>query len=529
MALKARLDLRQSQSLVMTPQLQQAIKLLQFNNIELSNFIDSELMENPLLERADPGQTYAETGDGAVGNGDEGIDSRSTDNFSDREDQFGTDRLTASDSMGSDDGPLDVANDALYGGEGEITRNGEPVAGNHDYAAPHGGGAGGAGGGGSSGGGGGEDLPGLEQTLADEATLRQSLDDQLNIAFADSMSRMIGSYLIDMLDDNGYVSGELGEVSEALECDMAAVERVLAVMQGFDPVGIFARNLAECLELQLRELNRYDPAMAALLANLDLLAKRDFDRLRRVCGVDSDDLYDMIAEIKTLDPRPGKTADGEVATPVIPDVLMRAAGNGNWHLELNSEALPRVLVNEDYVAQIGSGLRDREERGFMSEKLQTANWLVKALHQRATTIMKVASEIVRQQDGFFTHGVGHLRPLILRDIAEAIGMHESTVSRVTNGKFMSTPRGMFELKYFFTTAISSSDGGDAYSSESVRYRIKSLIDNEDPKKILSDDKLVELLGKEGIDIARRTVAKYREAMRIPSSVQRRREKKSRAS
>lgn len=526
MALKARLDLRQSQSLVMTPQLQQAIKLLQFNNIELSNFIDSELMENPLLERADPGQTYAEAGDGAVGNGDEGLDSRSNDNFTDRDDQFGTDRLTASETMGSNDGPLDVSSDALYGGEGEITGNGEPVSGSHDYSAPYSGGAGGAGGGSAAGG---DDLPGLEQTLADEATLRQSLDDQLNIAFADAMSRMIGSYLIDMLDENGYISGELDEVSEALECDIPDVERVLKVMQGFDPVGIFARDLAECLELQLRELNRYDPAMAALLANLELLAKRDFDRLRRVCGVDSDDLYDMIAEIKTLDPRPGKTADGEVATPVIPDVLMRAAGNGNWHLELNSEALPRVLVNEDYVAQIGSGLRDREERGFMSEKLQSANWLVKALHQRATTIMKVASEIVRQQDGFFTHGVGHLRPLILRDIAEAIGMHESTVSRVTNGKFMSTPRGMFELKYFFTTAISSSDGGDAYSSEAVRHRIKSLIDNEEPKKILSDDKLVELLGKEGIDIARRTVAKYREAMRIPSSVQRRREKKARAS
>ena len=526
MALKARLDLRQSQSLVMTPQLQQAIKLLQFNNIELSNFIDSELMENPLLERADPGQTYAEAGDGAVGNGDEGLDSRSNDNFTDRDDQFGIDRLTASETMGSNDGPLDVSSDALYGGEGEITRNGEPVSVSHDYSAPYSGGAGGAGGGSAAGG---DDLPGLEQTLADEATLRQSLDDQLNIAFADAMSRMIGSYLIDMLDENGYISGELDEVSEALECDIPDVERVLKVMQGFDPVGIFARDLAECLELQLRELNRYDPAMAALLANLELLAKRDFDRLRRVCGVDSDDLYDMIAEIKTLDPRPGKTADGEVATPVIPDVLMRAAGNGNWHLELNSEALPRVLVNEDYVAQIGSGLRDREERGFMSEKLQSANWLVKALHQRATTIMKVASEIVRQQDGFFTHGVGHLRPLILRDIAEAIGMHESTVSRVTNGKFMSTPRGMFELKYFFTTAISSSDGGDAYSSEAVRHRIKSLIDNEEPKKILSDDKLVELLGKEGIDIARRTVAKYREAMRIPSSVQRRREKKARAS
>ncbi|WP_417827422.1 RNA polymerase factor sigma-54 [Thalassospira sp.] len=527
MALKARLDLRQSQSLVMTPQLQQAIKLLQFNNIELSNFIDSELLENPLLERADPGQTYAEAGDSAVGNGDEGLDSRSSDNFADRDDQLGTDRLTASDTMGSDDGPLDVASDALYGGEGEITRNGEPVAGNHDFSAPYGaGGAGGAGGGAVAGG---DDLPGLEQTLADETTLRQSLDDQLNIAFADARSRMIGSYLIDMLDDNGYISGALDEVSEALECDLEDVERVLKVMQGFDPVGIFARNLAECLELQLRDLNRFDPAMAALLEHLDVLAKRDFDRLRRICGVDSDDLHDMIAEIKTLDPRPGKTADGEIATPVIPDVLMRAAGNGNWHLELNSEALPRVLVNEEYVAQIGAGIRDREERGFMSEKLQTANWLVKALHQRATTIMKVASEIVRQQDGFFTYGVSHLRPLILRDIAEAIGMHESTVSRVTNGKFMSTPRGMFELKYFFTTAISSSDGGDAYSSEAVRHRIKSLIDNEDPKKILSDDKLVELLGKEGIDIARRTVAKYREAMRIPSSVQRRREKKARAS
>ncbi|MHC8491552.1 RNA polymerase factor sigma-54 [Thalassospira sp. SM2505] len=527
MALKARLDLRQSQSLVMTPQLQQAIKLLQFNNIELSNFIDSELLENPLLERADPGQTFAETGDGAVGNGDDGIDSRSIDNFADREDRLGTDRLTASETMGSEDGPLDVSSDALYGGEGEISRNGEPVAGNHDYASPYGSGTGGSGGIGGSGSS--DDLPGLEQTLADEATLRQSLDDQLNIAFADAMSRMIGSYLIDMLDENGYISGDLDEVSEALECPMAEVERVLAVIQGFDPVGIFARDLAECLALQLREKNRYDPAMAALLANLDLLAKREFDRLRRVCGVDADDLHDMIAEIRTLDPRPGRTADGEAATPVIPDVLMRSAGNGNWHLELNSEALPRVLVNEDYVAQIGSGLRDREERSFMSEKLQTANWLVKALHQRATTIMKVASEIVRQQDGFFSHGVSHLRPLILRDIAEAIGMHESTVSRVTNGKFMSTPRGMFELKYFFTTAISSSDGGDAYSSEAVRHRIKSLIDNEDPKKILSDDKLVELLGKEGIDIARRTVAKYREAMRIPSSVQRRREKKSRAS
>lgn len=523
MALKARLDLRQSQSLVMTPQLQQAIKLLQFNNIELSNYIDSELLENPLLERADPGQTFAESGDDSVGNGEQGLDSRAQDDFQDREDRFGTDRLTGSDSFGGEDSaPLDCAADSLYNGEGEITADGAPVAGNHDYSMPYSGGSGGTGIGT-----GGDDLPGLEQTLADSATLRQSLDDQLHLEFSGQRERMIGSYLIDMLDENGYLTGDLGEVSEALDCSVDEVDAILRRMQGFEPVGIFARNLAECLELQLRDVNRFDPAMAALVANLDLLARREFDRLRRLCGVDGGDLDDMIGEIRRLDPRPGRTEDGEPASPVIPDVLMRRGSGGTWHLELNSDALPRVLVNEEYVAEIGQGLRDRNERNFLSEKLQNANWLVKALHQRATTILKVSSEIVHQQDGFFTHGVSHLRPLILRDIAEAIGMHESTVSRVTNGKFMATPRGVFELKYFFTTAISSATGGDAHSSESVRHRIKSLIDAEDPRKILSDDKLVELLQNEGIDIARRTVAKYREAMRIPSSVQRRREKKAR--
>ncbi|OSQ40440.1 RNA polymerase factor sigma-54 [Thalassospira mesophila] len=521
MALKARLDLRQSQSLVMTPQLQQAIKLLQFNNIELSNFIDSELLENPLLERAEPGQTFAETGDDAVGNGEPGLDTRAIDDFRDREDLRGTDRLASSDSMGSEaSSPLDCAPDALYDGEGEITPDGAPVSASHDYSQPY------SAGGGSMAGGDSDDLPGLEQTLADTITLRQSLDDQLNLAFSSPVMRMIGSYLIDMLDEKGYVAGDISEVCESLGCEMSQVETVLARMQGFEPVGIFARNLPECLELQLRDRNRFDPAMAALLGNLELLARREFDRLRRICAVDGDDLADMIAEIRTLDPRPGRTSDGDPATPVIPDVLVRAGNAGSWLIELNSDALPRVLVNEEYVAEISGGIRGRQEKSFVNERLQTANWLVKALHQRATTILKVASEIIRQQDGFFNHGVSHLRPLILRDIAEAISMHESTVSRVTNGKFMATPRGIFELKYFFTTAISSSDGGDSYSSESVRHRIKSLIDAENPKKILSDDKLVELLQKEGIDIARRTVAKYREAMRIPSSVQRRREKKA---
>ena len=293
-------------------------------------------------------------------------------------------------------------------------------------------------------------------------------------------------------------------------------------LQRFEPPGLFARDLAECLKLQLIDLNRFDPAMAALLDNLDLLAKREFAQLERICGVDREDLNDMIAEIRNLDPKPGQTHDGMAPSPVIPDILMRPNTQGGWVLELNAETLPRVLVNERYLAQVDGAAK--ETKAYLNEQLTNANWLVKALHQRATTILKVASEIVRQQDAFFAHGVGHLRPLVLRDIATVIDMHESTVSRVTSNKYISTPRGVLELKYFFTTAIASSAGGEAHSSEAVRHRIKALIDAEPPRKILSDDKIVELLKQEGIDIARRTVAKYREAMRIPSSVQRRREK-----
>jgi RNA polymerase sigma-54 factor len=345
---------------------------------------------------------------------------------------------------------------------------------------------------------------------------------QLSLDLADPVDRMIGAHLVDMVDDGGYLRGELADIAERLGCSVDRVEETLHLLQRFDPPGVFARSLPECLALQLRDRNRLDPAMQALLDNLPLLASRNAPALMQICGVDSEDLAEMVAELKALNPRPGFAFDTSAAEPVIPDVLVRPQGGG-WAIELNSETLPRVLVNNRYYAEVSGAARSKAERDYLAERYQQANWLVKALHQRATTILKVATEIVRQQEGFFRHGVQHLRPLVLRDIATAIEMHESTVSRVTSNKYMATPRGIFELKYFFTSAIAAASGGEALSAEAVRFRIKGLIEAE-ADGVLSDDRIVEILLKEGIDIARRTVAKYREAMRIPSSVQRRRQR-----
>ena len=258
--------------------------------------------------------------------------------------------------------------------------------------------------------------------------------------------------------------------------------------------------------------------------NLPLLAARNVAALMQLCEVDAEDLAEMIAEIRSLDPRPGHSFDAPPPQPVIPDILMVPQPQGGWIVELNPETMPRVLVNNRYYARVSRGIRSQAEREYLSERLQAANWLVKSLHQRALTILKVAAEIVRQQEAFFRHGVQALRPLILREVADAIGMHESTVSRVTSNKFIATPRGVFELKFFFTSSIAASGGGEAHSAEAVRFRIRGLIDGEPPEDTLSDEKIVELLQQDGVEIARRTVAKYREAMRIPSSVQRRREK-----
>jgi RNA polymerase sigma-54 factor len=497
MALSQRLDLRQTQALVMTPQLQQAIKLLQLSSIELTVFVERELEQNPLLEIDDSDH--------------EGRDSpTSADPALEPEPPPPAD-LTA--SLGSGDPPLagdDIDQwQAASGseGEGDVDFAGDAEAWHLQ---------------GSSGDGG--ELPGLEQGVAQGTTLRDHLLTQLGLDIDDVADRIIGAYLVDLVDDAGYLTSDLAAAADALGCDVARVEMVLAKLQRFDPPGIFARNLAECLSIQLRERDRLDPAMQMLLANLPLLAARDAPALMRLCGVDAADLSDMIAEIKSLNPKPGLALDSVTAAPVIPDITMRPQPMGGWIIELNQETLPRVLVNNRYYATLSRSPGNKVEKEYLAERLQSANWLVKSLHQRATTILRVATEIVHQQGAFFTHGVQFLRPLILRDIALAINMHESTVSRVTTNKFMATPRGIYELKYFFSSSIQASSGGDAHSAEAVRYRIKALIETEQRSEVLSDERIVDILQKDGVDIARRTVAKYRESLHIPSSVQRRRDK-----
>ncbi len=505
MALTQRLDLRQTQTLVMTPQLQQAIKLLQLSNLELAAFVDGEIERNPLLERDD--------GDGAP-DGEPALGDPPVVPAPGPADTTGTDTLARSEAIADGaDGPLDTdfenvwsdgdsggAEDGAFGSDrsGSGLRNGRT-----DFD---------------------DDSPDLEQTLWREVSLRDHLLGQVNMDLADPADRLIGSALVDLLDDAGYLAADLSQVAAQFGCAQAQVETVLARLQRFEPAGVFARSLSECLALQLAERNRLDPAMQALLGHLELLAQRNYAMLSRICGVDREDLADMIAELRALDPKPALTFNREVAQTIVPDILMRPQAGGGWVIELNADTLPRVLVNYRYHTAVTASVKGKAEREFIAECFASANWLVKSLHQRATTILKVAAEIVRQQDAFFAHGVQFLRPLILRDIADAIGMHESTVSRVTTNKFMATPRGVFELKYFFTTAIPGADGRISHSAEAVRFRIKSLIEKETADNVLSDDRIVEILRDDGIDIARRTVAKYREALRIPSSVQRRREK-----
>ncbi len=494
MSVSQRLEVRQSQSLVMTPQLQQAIKLLQLTNLELADYVAQEIEQNPLL-RADERGPDAEAGDWRE---HAAPDQREPGGGpADSAEGAVSDRLAA-----DSEAPLDA--DYSYDDLGP----GDGVAG----ALP-----------GASGRSGGETDLDFEQRYGAEASLRDRLVEQLHLAVPAGAGRLIGLYLIDSLDANGWLGVGLGEAAEQLGTAPAAVEAVLDVLQGFEPTGIFARDLKECLALQLAERDRLDPLMRRLLDHLDLVGARDYARLRRLLGVDDEDLADLLADIRACDPRPGLGLEGGPAEPVVPDVLMRAQPGGGWLVELNPETLPRVLVDRSYYTRIAGACRRKSEREYLSEQLQSANWLAKALHQRATTILKVAGELVRQQEGFFRHGIGHLKPLILRDVAEAIGMHESTVSRVTANKYIATPRGTFELKYFFTTAVSGANGAEV-SAESVRYRIRALIDGETPDSVLSDDTIVDRLRGEGIDIARRTVAKYREAMRIPSSVQRRRQK-----
>jgi RNA polymerase sigma-54 factor len=467
----------------MTPQLRQAIKLLQSSNLEVAAFVEEELERNPLLEH------------------DERPDLPPAERVAEPPEPADSHAAATSDSLPADGAaPLDAEWDNTYeAGDGGP----RGVGGRADF---------------------GDDLSGIEEMADERRSLREHLAEQVRLTFHDPRQRLIAAQFMALVEPSGRLAVPDGAIAAAMGCEEAEVAAVRARMQRFEPTGMFCRDLRECLAVQLAERNRLDPAMEALLDHLDMLGRRDLRGLMQVCGVDSEDLADMISEVRRLDPKPGASFDSEPAPAIVPDVLMRRAPDGGWIVELNPETLPRVLIRRGFHARCLVGLREREEKAYLAERLQTATWLVKSLEQRANTILKVAAEIVRRQDGFFRHGVAHLRPLILRDVADEVSMHESTVSRVTANKYIATPRGTFELKYFFTTAIAGTAGGEAHSAESVRFRIREMIAAERPEDVLSDDAIVERLRKEGVDIARRTVAKYREALRIPSSVQRKREK-----
>ena len=494
MALGQRLEMRQGQSLVMTPQLQQAIKLLQLSNVELAEYCEQELEKNPLLER----------GENAAS-----IEPERTPVERDAPDEPLEASLAREDFSKCEE--MDTSHDNLYDNdEPPASPAVVPSAPLADWTTVKS----------SQRFEGDEDL--LESTVAEGGSLKDYLLEQLAIAALDAERRLICVSLIDAVDEAGYLRADLGELSERLGAPRSVVEETVAVLQGFDPVGIGARDLAECLAMQLKDKDRLDPAMRTMLAHLDLVARRDTAGLALLCGVDAADIADMIAEIRALSPKPGLSFSSEPVQPVVPDVIVREGPDGGWLVELNSDTLPRLLVNARYFAKVSAHARDKESKTYLTECLNNANWLVKSLDQRARTILKVSSEIVRQQDGFLTYGVRHVRPLNLRTIADAISMHESTVSRVTSNKYVATPRGLFELKYFFTAAIHSMNGAESHSAEAVRDRIREMIEREGQSDVLSDDRIVSLLTADGVSIARRTVAKYREAMRIPSSVERRR-------
>jgi RNA polymerase sigma-54 factor len=496
-------ELRQSQQLVMTQQLQQSIKLLQLSAAELAEFIDQEIEKNPLLSREDATSSDEDAGrdDGVLSDREDDAEGDSIEAAAEFEADFSSDTPEHRESMSaaSDDSWQDGA-DGSYGG---VESAG--VRGSGNSYDPDG------------------DDYGIEQTLTEERSLRDHLLEQLQVDVADPVMRLIGAQLIDMIDDTGYLRDDMASLAETLGADITLIEHVIQLMQRFDPVGVFARSLEECLRIQLEEKGRMDEPMKAFLANMHLLAEGNLQGLRKLCGVDEEELQLILADVRSCNPRPASHFTHDVAEAVTPDVLVRRNKQG-WMIELNPETLPRVLINQSYATQLSSRSHDKEAKKYLGEQMQNASWLVKALNQRAETILKVSHEIVKQQEKFFLHGIRFLKPLVLKDIAAAVGMHESTISRVTTHKYMATPRGTFELKYFFTSSIGGAVGDAAFSSKTVMYYIRELIDAETAKEILSDDAIVTLLKDRNIDVARRTVTKYREAMHIPSSVVRRRQK-----
>ncbi len=492
-----RLELRQGQSLVMTQQLQQSIKLLQATSLELKEFVEQELEKNPFLaqEEGDAPEEERAAGEAPPEEGALEEDTPREADF-ESEDNFTPDmeKDYAVDDQGMDDS-ADIETDYLRSAATSSSGGGD-WDGDDEYR--------------------------IENNPSQGKTLREHLLEQLHMDVGDAVERLIGAHLIDIIDEAGYIKEDLTPLAEKLGVEVAEVETVLKLLQRFDPPGIGARTLAECLGLQLKDKNRLDPAMQLLLDHLHLLGDGRFDELRKKCGVDAEDLKQMVAEVRELNPKPGARFQHDVVQAVEPDIFVRRQLDGNWHVELNMNNFPKIMVNLRYYKKVTADSRNRKDKPYLSEQFNSANWLVRALKQRADTLLKVGSELVKQQDAFFRLGVRYMKPMTLKDIAVETGYHESTISRVTNGKFLVCPRGTFELKYFFTSALSRAGGGDDVSSQAVKHHISELIGKESPEKPLSDDELVALLAERNITVARRTVAKYREALSIPSSPKRKR-------
>jgi len=486
MALGPRLDIRQTQALVLTPQLTQAIRLLQLSNLELEAVIAEEMAKNPLLEAASGDDDPAPAAEAEVEIGDSLEEPVAP----------GADELMVS-SDGTADQPLD------YDWEREALETDSFT----DVSVPS-----------SSGD---EDGPDFERMEYAADSLAEHLQNQLH--GASGQVGQLARAIAEMLEETGYLAVPVRDIAEATDEPVSVVEEALALVQGLEPAGVGARNLAECLALQAKSADRYDPAMARLIDNLDLLAKGRMADLKRICGVDDEDLADMVRELRAYDPKPGCRFSDKGIESVTPDVFVRRTRVG-YAVELNQATLPRLLVNRRYYQELRAGPQDKASRAWLSECLASANWLLKALDQRARTIVKVVSEIVKRQQGFFEQGVASMKPMTLREIADAIEMHESTVSRVTSNKYLLCDRGLFELKYFFGSGVASTEGeGEGAAAEAVKAAIREIIDNE--AEVLSDDAIAGLLKQRGFDCARRTVVKYRESMGIGSSIQRRRQRK----
>ena len=494
MAITPKIEIKQSQSLLMTPQLKQAINLLQMNNLELNELVSEELNSNPLLEREEDRLNQLPDNDLPTINDFLPSSAQEEDNFTNDidydnnfDDDFGSDRA------GYDDIPSDTDWKDYH----------QQKIANTD-----------------------EDFDYFEQKLASNKSLYAFLDEQIPLKFHTAKDKLIASRLVSFLDGAGYFRGNLAEISTKLNIRPEELQAILTQLQTFEPSGIFATSLQECLKIQLQDKNRYDPYMAFLLEHLELVAERKYKEIQRLGKISEEDLQDMLKEIKSLNPKPAGEFDYDVTSYIIPDVFVATNKYGEYIIELNSKSLPKVLINREYYSEIKVfGKKSKEAQRYLKDKLSSANFLIKALHQRATTILRVSEEIVKYQRDFFEKGINHLKPMLLRDVAEKLEMHESTISRVTTRKYMHTPRGIFELKYFFSSAAGSYTGDENTSVRSIKHRIKQLIEEEKPDKILSDDMIVELLARLGIKIARRTVAKYREGMNIPSSAQRKREKR----